>query len=340
MKKSISVTALLSLFVLASSVLPSQTQSSVDQQLRVSTTESLTSMPLTFTENQGQWDEKVMFRANAGGATMWFTTDGAYYQFTRRVPGDEFQGAPQLAVGSDSFGHESDSIETMMIKASFVGANFNPAMRGEDVLEYKCNYFIGNDPTQWHTDVPSYSAVVYEEVYAGIDLKYYGNGKEMEYDFIVSPGADPSQIMVQYDGAESVSINAEGELVVETRWGEVIERRPVVYQLLNDTRVPVDGRYQLVYDNVFSFSVGDDYDRCLALVIDPVLSYSTYLGGSNWDRGVSIAVDGSGAAYVTGYTESPDFPTENGFQETLRVFNDVFVTKLSADGNSLVYSTY
>ena len=134
-------------------------------------TRNLTSMPLAFTENQGQWDEKVRFRANAGGATMWFTSDGAYYQFTRRIavgqePRDpdidskslQEMGAPPLAVGLD---HEPDSIETMMIKASFVGTNSHPRMVGDDIMEYKCNYFLGNDPTQWRTDVPNYRAVVY-----------------------------------------------------------------------------------------------------------------------------------------------------------------------------------
>ncbi|UCD62862.1 MAG: SBBP repeat-containing protein, partial [Candidatus Zixiibacteriota bacterium] len=316
---------------LAVSVLPSE--------LEISVTKNLTSMPLAFTENQGQWDEKVLFRADAGGATMWFTSDGAYYQFTRRIPGDESRGAQPLAVGSDRFDREGDKFETMTIKASFVGANLRPAMRGESLLDYRCNYFIGNDPAHWRTDVPNYNAVVYDEIYPGIDLKYYGNGKEMEYDFIVSPGADPSRIKIQYEGAESISVNELGELVVATKWGEVIERRPVVYQLQNGARVAVEGQYELTSANSFSFSLNDDYDQSLALVIDPELCYSTYLGGSNNDWGTAIAVDASNCAYVTGTTKSPNFPTENPYQ-TDQDGDDVFVTKLNSSGNGLVYSTY
>jgi len=206
-------------------------------------------MPLAFTENQGQWDEQVLFRANAGGATMWFTKSGAYYQFTRRISSTNGENPPQGVGHPDLVGrnpsgfdnsvipakagiqgrfrgrqmstsapftdHQPDSLETMMIKANFVGSNPNPRMVGEEMLEYKCNYFLGNDPAKWRTDVPNYSVVIYEDIYPGIDLKYYGNGKQMEYDFIVSPGADPSQIEVRYEGANSVSVNEAGELVVK-----------------------------------------------------------------------------------------------------------------------------
>ncbi|MCH7948146.1 MAG: hypothetical protein IIC66_10155, partial [candidate division Zixibacteria bacterium] len=210
----------------------------------VQLTRSIASMPLAFTANQGQWDDKVQFRANAGGATMWFASDGAYYQFTRKI---ESKDSRSISVVEKRFGmmpdqlmdRQPDSIETMMIKATFVGANPNPQMIGVDMMDYKCNYFIGNDPNEWQTDVPNYSAVLYEEIYDGIDLKYYGNGKQMEYDFIVSPGADYSQIEIQYQGADSISISERGELVVKTKWGKVIEQRPVIYQIENNSRIAV-----------------------------------------------------------------------------------------------------
>ena len=304
-----------------------------------SVTNSLTSMPLAFTENQGQWDQRVAFRADAGGATMWFTPEGAYYQFTRRIESDDEQVDPVDPM-PDPIDHEPTSIETMLIKAAFVGANPSPRMFGEGAMEYKCNYFIGNDPSRWRTDVPNYTAVVFEEVYAGIDLKYYGNGSEMEYDFIVSPGADPSQIAIQYEGVESVTTNDAGELVVTTPWGNVIERRPVVYQMCDGKRVLLDARYLLTDDNTFGFFPGEDYNPTLALVIDPVLTYSTYLGGSLSDYCRAVAVDLSGAAYVTGYTASTDFPTDNAYQETSGGMTDVVVAKLSDNGDSLRYSTY
>ncbi|MCK4626235.1 MAG: SBBP repeat-containing protein [Phycisphaerae bacterium] len=366
-----SVSVVLSVFLLLATAAAEQT---------VSITRNIASMPLAFTENQGQWDERVLYRANAGGATMWFTADGAYYQFTRRIPnahdtnppqevghqgeareaglpvtlsGVEGSGAPQLAVGSERFSgrqmpssapdkmHQPDSIETMMIKASFVGANPDAAIEGIHAIEYKCNYFLGNDPDKWRTDVPNYQAIVYEEVYPGIDLKYYGNGKQMEYDFIVSPGADYSQIQVQYDGIRSLSISGSGELVVEIDWCKVTGLAPFVYQVRDGARKAIQGEYQLVSANSFSFVVGDAYDPNLPLVIDPVeLTYSTFLGGMSDEWGLDIAIDGSGCAYVTGDTWSSDFPTQNAYDAGYSGNSDVFVTKLSAAGNALLYSTF
>jgi len=290
---------------------------------------NVTSMPLAFTENMGQWDEQVLFRADAGGATMWFTKEGAVYQFIRRIPKDDTGSGYPIDPMNRYHDQEADSMESIAIKASFIDANPNPKMFGSEMMEYKCNYFIGNDPDQWHTDVPNYRAVIYEEIYTGIDLKYYGNGRHMEYDFIVSPGADPSQIAIQYEGALSLSVNAGGELVVETEWGEVIEQKPVIFQVQDGARNMVEGEYFLTGSNSFGFSISDNYNPELPLVIDPVLSYSTYLGGSENDYGYGIAVDNSGNAYITGYTPSQDFHTY-----------DVFITKLNSSGNDLIYSTY
>ena len=310
----------------------------------VQITRNIVSMPLAFTANQGQWDERVKFRANAGGAAMWFSSDGAYYQFTRTIKSED--SAPISVVRKRyrmmpdyRTDRQPKPVETMMIKASFVGANTNPIMHGVDELKYKCNYFIGNDPNEWHTNVPNYQAVVYQELYDGIDLKYYGNGKQMEYDFIVSPGADYSQIKIHYEGAESIAINDNGELVVTTMWGDVVERRPVIYQIENNSRNVIDGNYILRADNSFGFELSD-YNPALPLVIDPVLSYSTYLGGSSNDYGYGMAVDASGAVYLTGSTESTNFPTLNPYQGTFQGFSDIFITKLSSSGASLVYSTY
>jgi len=163
---------------------------------RAAVTTNLSLLPLAFTENHGQWDKQVLFRTGAGGATMWFTKNGAWYQFARHVcalsennlPNVTLsRPGPTLSGGVEGWLHQPDSIETMMIKASFVGSNPNPRMIGEKILEYKCNYFIGNDPAKWRTDVPNYRTVVYKNIYPGIDLKYYGNGKKIEYDFTCFP---------------------------------------------------------------------------------------------------------------------------------------------------------
>ncbi len=296
-------------------------------------------MPLYFTENQGQWDDRIKFRANAGRATMWFGADGAYYQFNRIVESADSDPASDLDESIALLNTQSDSIEVLMIKANFVGAKSNPEMVGVDMTDYKVNYFIGNDESKWRTDVPNYTAVRYMEIYSGIDLKYYGNNKQMEYDFIVSPGADFTQIEIQYEGAESVSVSNEGELIVTTKWGEVVEQRPVVYQLQNDRRIPVEGAYKLHGDRSFGFELSD-YNHDLPVVIDPVLSYSTFLGGDGDEVGYAIEVDASGAAYIGGFTTSTDFPTLNEFQGSLSGAEAMFITKLSSSGNSLIYSTY
>ncbi|MFW9842622.1 MAG: SBBP repeat-containing protein [Candidatus Thorarchaeota archaeon] len=297
-------------------------------------------LPLAFTKNQGQWEEKVKFRADAGGATMWFTGDGAYYQFTRMID------RPKPLPGNLSSGMEMSEVETMMIKASFVGANSNPVMIGEELMDCESNYFIGNDPDKWFTNVPNYLAVVYKDIYAGIDLKYYGNGLQMEYDFIVSPGADLAQIQIQYEGAKSLRVDESGELVVETGWGEVIERQPYVYQSENGVKVQIEARYAIVSENTFGFDIDEVYDPALALVIDPVLTYSTYLGGSGGEgsqyyKAIGLEVDAAGDIYIHGWTGSSNFPTQNPYDGTYAgSYTDRFLTKISADGSSLIYSTY
>ncbi len=295
--------------------------------------------PLCFTENQGQWDERAFFRANAGGATMWFTREGVYYQFLRKIDRDISNPDHSFQMPYEPFELKPDSFEQLVIKASFVGANPNPVISGKELIDYKCNYFIGNYPNEWHTDVPNYQAVQFEEIYPGIDLKYYGNGIQMEYDFIISPGTDYTQIQIKYDGARSLSVNSSGELVVQTDWGDVIEQRPIIYQMDSGMRQKIEGKYKITGDNIFSFNLDDNYNPNLPLIIDPVLVYSTYLGGSGTDIVSDLAVDNSGCAYVVGATFGYDFPTLNPYQ-TDQGDVDIIVTKLSDMGNSLIYSTY
>jgi hypothetical protein len=209
-----------------------------------------------------------------------------------------------------------------------VGANAHVAATGMDELPGKSNYFIGNNPKKWRTNVPTYAKVKYAGVYPGVDLVYYGNrGGQLEYDFVVAPG---------------------GDLIVNTDGGEVRFHKPVVYQPAISTgprtsdlglRTALDGQYVLQADNQVGFKVAA-YDHSKPLVIDPVLSYSTYLGGSTFEHGNGIAVDSSGNVYVTGYTESSNFPTANPFQATLKGYANAFIAKFNPTGSALVYSTY
>jgi hypothetical protein len=303
-------------------------------------------MPLAFTKNMGQWDDRVLFRANAGGATMWFTTEGVTYQFTRsvgrgtlHVPAGTRSVPLQEGMDSRFRGNdmEKDSIEQLVLTAKFVGANPNPDIIAESQMEYKCNYFLGNDPAKWHTDVPNYEAITLKDIYPGIDLKYSGDGTDQAaYEFIAAPGADIAQIKVEYEGAESTSIDADGRMIVRTKWGDMI----AAIESPTDGVLSGSASFSQLSEKTIGFE--PSASNRLALGTSSVeLAYSTYLGGGSTEYGNGITVDGNGNAYVTGQTYSSDFPTMNPYQGTFQGGNcDVFVTKLSSSGNNLIYSTY
>jgi len=305
----------------------------------------LSSMPLSFTENKGQFGERTKFRSNALGAIFYFAGGEVTYFFSRETDEPVKEALGPWVSGSDMsdppsrLGRPRHKREGLLVHAKFVGANPNAEVSGEDMLPHKCNYFYGDNPSKWRTNVPNYSAVRYRNIYPGIDLKYYGDGHSLKYDFIVKPGADPSQIEIEYDGVNSLSVNAQGELLVSTQFGDIIERVPSVYQEIGGDKREILCRYVILERDRFSFALDNDYDRSQLLYIDPELSYSTYLGGGSEDTGHGIAVDGEGCAYVTGYTGSTDFPTVIPYDEG-NGGRDVFIIKLSASGDSRVYCTY
>ncbi len=254
-----------------------------------------------------------------------------------------------------------ESQPPQVIRMRLLGGNAKGRVVGLDELPGKSNYFIGNDPRKWRTNVPSYAQVKYEGVYPGVDLVYYGNQRQLEYDFVVEPGADPNQIKLSFAGADGMRVDAaSGDLVLKLGIDEVRFRKPAAYQpavaAVSSPASPfvasaygLDARHSslvtrhssfvLASNNQVAFRVAG-YDPQRALVIDPVLSYSTYLGGSDNDWGNAIAVDSSGNAYVTGYTRSTDFPTANPLQSSNHGKYDAFVAKLNSAGSALVYSTY
>jgi hypothetical protein len=245
--------------------------------------------------------------------------------------------ASAAGVGAEAQAQAPDSD---VLRSRFVGANPEPQVIGLDALAGTSNYFIGSDPSQWHTGIATYGRVEYQNLYPGVDLVYYGDQRQLEYDYVVAPEADPGVIKLAIDGAESMALDGQGDLVLHASGGDVLEHAPVVYQEVGGIRQPVSGRFVLGGDGQVGFAVGA-YDPSLPLVIDPVLSYSTYLGGPG-TGGLGITVDAAGNAYVTGGANSAGFPTTAGaFQTTYSGgLDDAFVTELNPTGTALVYSTY
>jgi hypothetical protein len=209
-----------------------------------------------------------------------------------------------------------------------------------DKKEGKVNYLIGNDPSKWKTNIPTYGAILYRSVYPGIDMKFYGTNAQLEYDIIVSPHADPSKIRLAYEGIEKLSLSYSGELEILLKKGKLLQKKPLIYQTINGIRKEVEGRFILADAMTYGFKVGA-YDTSEPLVIDPVLEYSTYLGGSGADYGRAIALDVSGCLYIAGSTASIDFPTHNPLQASnAGGSGDVIITKLNASASTLIYSTY
>jgi hypothetical protein len=295
-------------------------------------------LPLSFEPNQGQTNAQVKFLSRGRGYTL-FLTPGEAVLAVRKGHGKPSTRLHKAAVTPD----QPPETTTTVLRMQLVGANPATRMVGLDALPGKSNYFIGNDPQKWQTNVPHYARIAYEDVYPGIDLVYHGRQRQLEYDFIVGPGADPEAIALSFQGADRVQIDAKGDLVLHTPGGLIRQNKPLVYQEVDGIRQELRGGYVLNNKNRVSFDVAA-YDASKPLVIDPVLSYSTYLGGRSTDVGDHIAVhcDPSAVcnAYVTGETDSIVFPTENAFQGELGGPYDVFVAKLNNTGTGLLYSTY
>ncbi|MDD3732021.1 MAG: SBBP repeat-containing protein, partial [candidate division Zixibacteria bacterium] len=291
---------------------------------------------LYFISNRGQWDDRVLYRTNTTGVNIWFLKEGVLYQFTRFHD----SGFSPAYNHYDKGYNASIKLDLLTLKVSLNNANQSPVVIAEDELPYKCHYFLSANPQNWLTDVPSYQALIYKDIYPGIDLKYYGHKDCLEYDFMIAPGADLSQISLSYEGAVSMTVNENGELLVETGWSRIVEHKPKIYQIYRGQRITLDGQYVLRSANSFGFSISNDYDPRLPLVIDPVLTFNTYLGGGALEESFGITVNSENCALITGVTESVNFPTYNAYQETIEAGYDIFITKMNNTGEELLYSTY
>lgn len=284
--------------------------------------------PLRFEANRGQTDEQVKFLSRGSGYTLFLTSTEAVMVLEKNL------------AEASSYTEGTHATEQIVLSMYFDGANPEPQIEGLEKLPGKANYFIGKDPAGWRTDIPIYAKVRYQDVYPGVDLDYHGNQSQLEYSFIVDQGADRGNITLGFRGADGLELDAQGGLVLIAAGEQIRMLKPSIYQEIDGIRREISGGYILQDNHQISFQVGE-YDDTHPLVIDPLLVYSTYLGGDKADGGTGIAVDNADNAYVTGATGSADFPIVNPVQS---VFGggetDVIVTKISLSGDEIIYSTY
>ncbi len=297
---------------------PTTVEASADDSRLAPRLASLAELPLTFEENRGQAEERVDFLSRGGGYTLLLSPTEATFALR---PG------PGLARAA-----KAD------VTLRFEDANPTARASGVDPLPGHVNYFIGNDPARWRTGVPTYARVLYEDVYPGIDLVYYGNPRQLEYDLVVSPGASPELIRLTIEGAERIDWTDDGDLVVHTDAGDLIHEAPRVYQESDGTRRSVEARYERLDSDSIGIRLGD-YDAGQPLVIDPTIVYSTFLGGTvgGNEVGNSIAVDAAEDIYVHGgASNSTGFPGSAGPSGA----SEIFVSKINAAGSAVLFTTF
>ena len=289
-------------------------------------------LPLSFEVNQGQADAEVQYLVREGRQTLFLTKSKAVLSLAAPM---------NLPPGRLHSVHDLRSQQSPGAAIRMSLRNSQPAafIEARDPLLGKVNYLIGNDSSRWHTDIPTYGRIAYRGVYPGIDLVYYGTQGKLEYDLIASPGANINAIQVQFEGADHVRLNDEGDLILDTAAGPVRWKKPYVYQEDHGVRQPIAANYRLTRDHLVEFALAR-YDRKRPLIIDPTLVYSTYLDGANIDGAFNMFVDSTGI-YATGATYATNFPTTVGaLQRNLSGFVAAFAAKLNPQGTALLYSTY
>jgi len=280
---------------------------------------SFASLPVEFEVNQGQHDPSVRYLARARGYQMFLTGDGAVLAFRGHKTGTGADGSA--------------------VQLRFSGAHQALELVPQELSEHKTNYLVGDEVPDFRTDIPNYARVLYRQVYPGIDVAFYGKNGVVEYDLLLQPGADPGRIELEFAGAEKLELDASGDLLIHTAAGVLTQHRPAVFQEQDGKREFVGADYRIVDDRKVRLQLAS-YDPARPLTVDPVLSYSTYIGGSGSDSIYAVAVDASGSAYVTGESDSTNFPVVGAYKATISGSTDVVVSKLNAQGTGLVYSTY
>jgi hypothetical protein len=296
----------------------------------------LAGLPLRFEPNQGQAnlnaeDSRAKFVARGSGYSLLLGSEGAILNLSSRVP--------ESAAASKGKPGVLDRVESLRMRLA--GSNPEAVLTASDALSSTSNYILGNDPAKWRHNVPQFARVSYENIYPGINLAFYGNQGRLEYDFQVAPGANPAQAELEFDGANRLQLRS-GALVIEAQGGAVRLDAPRVYQQINGRQQPVEGSFVLHAGNRAGFAIGP-YDHSRELIIDPILTYSTYFGGTGDEHFSQVAVDSAGNIYLAGSTTSTNLPTVTGvYQPALNGTQNVYVAKINPTqgANGLVYVTY
>ena len=278
-------------------------------------------LPMIFEPNQGQVSGDLDYMARGVGYTLGITDQELVLALNRSTT------------------RTSPVAEQVTLRMQFRGSQPAQAIKAEELQPTVKHYLRGNDPGGWHRNIPTYGRVRYQGIYPGVDVVYYGREHHLEYDLEVKPGVDPGIIRIRLAGASRLSLDAEGNLMVKVGGGTVRQPRPVAYQEINGSRQHVAANYRLYPGQELGFALGV-YDQRYPVVIDPVLEYATYLGGTEAEAGYRTAIDGEGNVYVVGMTRSPGFPVQAGLQATSGGDLDVCVAKLNAAGTGMVYATY
>lgn len=302
-----------------------------EQHSRTRLIENYGKLPLRFEANEGQSGNQAKFISRGSGYAL-FLSDQEAVLGLQNKPNDRSRA-------TDGGRRNGETSQSAVIKMGFVNSRSNPRVIPLDEMPTKSNYFLGNNPQKWRTQVHNFARVKYEELYPGIDLVWYGNQQQLEHDFIVAPGADPRRIQLRFTGAREMKIDEEGSLVLQAEGGDLRLLKPKAWQEVDGGRREVSCNYRINRSRQIEFQLGR-YDARRDLIIDPVLVYSTYLGGSGLDLGVDIAVDSEGNAYLTGVTDSINFPGPSPIQNNAGGQHEVFVLKLDRSGMGAVYATW
>lgn len=330
-------------------VQPARVQAAADQLApitgvkRSKVAQELKRQPLLFEQNLGQTDPEVLFLARGRGYQLFLTASEAV--LTLQAVHPSRRDVQELAPTGDA-AHKLESSAKQsppaVLRVAMVGAQKPRSVTGVDASAGHVNYLHGRDQSAWRTGVPTFARVEYKDVYPGIDLVYHSAQQQLEFDFVVAAGADPARLRLAFNGADAVHLGEAGQLILATGGAEVVLPAPVVYQDVNGTRQQVTGVWSIDDEGLASFSLGV-YDPALALVIDPVVQFATYLGGGGSEDALDnmgVALDASGNIYIAGTTDSADFPLTKGRQKQFAGITDAFVVKMDPTGSSIIYASY